>query len=99
MVSTVPSNALGRGAVAAVRGAGADCTAVTLHPGRMGLYFLSVGTALRASKNVYHRAGPSFPASRAEAYDLDDLPKGSRLLHIPRTTHALAPPPASEAPP
>src|SRR3546814_8795665 len=50
MVSTVPSNALGRGAVAAVSGAGVDCTAVTLHPGRMGLYFLSVGTGPRASE-------------------------------------------------
>ena len=38
MVSTIPSNALGRGAVAAVRGAGVDCTAVTSGPGRMGLY-------------------------------------------------------------
>ena len=49
MVSKIPSNALGRGAVAAVRGAGVDCAAVTLHPGRMGLYFLSVGAGLRAS--------------------------------------------------
>src|SRR3546814_7425184 len=50
---------LGRGAVAAVRGAGVDCTVVTLHPGRMGLYFLSVGTGLRASEIVYDRAGRS----------------------------------------
>jgi len=91
MVSTVPSNALGRGAVAAVRGAGVDCTAVTLHPGRMGLYFLSVGTGLRASEIVYDRAGSSFAATGAEDYDFDGLLKGAGLLHLSGITPALGP--------
>ena len=52
MVSRVPANALGRGAVAAVRGAGVDCSAVASGAGRMGLYFLSVGAGLRASEIV-----------------------------------------------
>ncbi len=91
MVSKVPSNALGRGAVAAVRGAGVDCTAVTLHPGRMGLYFLSVGAGLRASEIAYDRAGSSFAATGPEDYDFDALLAGAGLLHLSGITPALGP--------
>jgi 2-dehydro-3-deoxygluconokinase len=91
MVSKIPSNALGRGAVAAVRGANVDCTAVTPHPGRMGLYFLAVGAGLRASEIVYDRAGSSFAATGAADYDWDALLAGARLLHLSGITPALGP--------
>lgn len=91
MVGTIPPNALGRGAVAAVRGAGVDCTAVTPSPGRMGLYFLSVGAGLRASEIVYDRAGSSFAATGAEDYDFDALLRGAKLLHLSGITPALGP--------
>ena len=91
MVSKIPSNALGRGAVAAVRGAGVDCAAVTLHPGRMGLYFLSVGAGLRASEIVYDRAGSSFAATGPADYDFDQLLAGAGLLHLSGITPALGP--------
>jgi len=97
MVGKIPSNALGRGAVAAVRGAGVDCTAVTLHPGRMGLYFLSVGAGLRASEIVYDRARSSFAESGAEDYDFDRLLAGARLLHLSGITPALGPRSAAAA--
>lgn len=91
MVSKVPSNALGRGAMAAVRGAGVDCAAVTLHPGRMGLYFLSVGAGLRASEIVYDRAGSCFAATGPEDYDFDGLLADAGLLHLSGITPALGP--------
>ena len=91
MVSKIPPNALGRGAVTAVRGAGVDCTAVTPHPGRMGLYFLSVGAGLRASEIVYDRAGSSFAATGPEDYDFDRLLAGAGLLHLSGITPALGP--------
>jgi 2-dehydro-3-deoxygluconokinase len=91
MVSTVASNALGRGSIAAVRGAGVDCAAVTLHPGRMGLYFLSVGAGLRASEIVYDRAGSSFGATGPENYDFDRSLAGASLLHLSGITPALGP--------
>jgi 2-dehydro-3-deoxygluconokinase len=91
MVSRVPANALGRGAVAAVRGAGVDCTEVREGPGRMGLYFLSVGAGLRASEIVYDRAGSSFAATGPEDYDFDALLAGARLLHLSGITPALGP--------
>jgi 2-dehydro-3-deoxygluconokinase len=91
MVSTIPANALGRGAVAAVRGAGVDCTAVAPRPGRMGLYFLSVGAGLRASEIVYDRAGSSFAATGPTDYDFDRLLAGAGLLHLSGITPALGP--------
>lgn len=91
MVSAVPGNALGRGAIAAVRGAGVDCAAVATGAGRMGLYFLSVGAGLRASEIVYDRAGSSFAASGAEDYDWDALLAGAALLHLSGITPALGP--------
>ncbi|MHA4839269.1 sugar kinase [Sphingopyxis sp. MSC1_008] len=91
MVSKIPSNALGRGAVAAVRGASVDCGAVTSGAGRMGLYFLSVGAGLRASEIVYDRAGSSFSATGAEDYDFDRLLAGAGLLHLSGITPALGP--------
>lgn len=91
MIGTVPDNALGRGAVAAVRGAGVDCAAVTTGPGRMGLYFLSVGAGLRASEIVYDRAGSSFAATGPDDYDFDSLLAGARLLHLSGITPALGP--------
>lgn len=97
MVSKIPSNALGRGAVAAVRGAGVDCAAVTSHAGRMGLYFLSVGAGLRASEIVYDRAGSSFAATGPEDYDFDALLSGAKLLHLSGITPALGPRSAESA--
>ncbi len=91
MVSRVPANALGRGALAAVRGAGVDCTAVASGPGRMGLYFLSVGAGLRSSEIVYDRAGSSFAATGSDDYDWDKLLAGADLLHMSGITPALGP--------
>jgi 2-dehydro-3-deoxygluconokinase len=91
MISQVADNALGRGAVAAVRGAGVDCAAVAHAPGRMGLYFLSVGAGLRSSEIVYDRAGSSFAASGPGDYDWDSLLAGAGLLHLSGITPALGP--------
>ncbi len=91
MAGRIPPNALGRGAVAAVRGAGVDCAAVATGAGRMGLYFLSVGAGLRSSEIVYDRAGSSFAATGPEDYDFDRLLAGAGLLHLSGITPALGP--------
>lgn len=97
MVSAVPDNALGHGAVAAVRGQGVDCAGVQVRAGRMGLYFLSVGAGLRASEIVYDRAGSSFANAPAEAFDWDALLVGAGLLHLSGITPALGPKSAEAA--
>ncbi len=91
MVSRLPDNALGRGALASVRSHGVDCSDVDLAPGRMGLYFLEVGAGLRASQIVYDRAGSSFAECAADAFDWDSLLDGTGLLHLSGITPALGP--------
>jgi len=97
LVSAVPANPLGRGAVAAIRGRGVDCSAVKELPGRMGLYFLSPGAGLRASDIVYDRAGSSFATAPADAFDWRELLKGAGRLHLSGITPALGPDSAAAA--
>ncbi|RSV33662.1 sugar kinase [Sphingomonas sp. ABOLH] len=89
MVSAVPDNPLGRGAIAAVRAQGVDCSRVVTREGRMGLYFLSPGAGLRASDIVYDRAGSSFATTPAAAWDWDALLAGCTRLHLSGITPAL----------
>jgi len=91
MVSTVAPNALGLGALSALRAHGIDCSGVQQRPGRMGLYFLAAGAGLRASEIVYDRAHSSFAATPATAYDWDNLLAGASLLHLSGITPALGP--------
>ncbi|QJQ33456.1 sugar kinase [Sphingomonas lacunae] len=97
MISRVPDNALGRGAVAEVRGRGVDCRHVSTGPGRMGLYFLSVGAGLRASEIVYDRGGSSFASAPGEGVDWDVVLGGACLLHLSGITPALGPAAAEAA--
>jgi 2-dehydro-3-deoxygluconokinase len=91
MVSVVPDNALGRGAVSAVRGQGVDCSGVAKAAGRMGLYFLAVGAGLRASEIVYDRAGSCFAQAGVSDFDWDAQLAGAGMLHLSGITPALGP--------
>ncbi|MEI6486805.1 MAG: sugar kinase [Sphingomonadales bacterium] len=89
MVSAVPDNALGAGAVAALRSHGVDTSGVQVRAGRMGLYFLAMGAGLRASEVVYDRAESSFAAAPASSYDWPTLLAGAGRLHLSGITPAL----------
>jgi 2-dehydro-3-deoxygluconokinase len=91
MVSRVPDNALGRGAVAALRGRGVNCQNISIGSGRMGLYFLSVGSGLRASEIVYDRSASSFALAPGEGVEWDALLVDVQLLHLSGITPALGP--------
>jgi 2-dehydro-3-deoxygluconokinase len=97
MVSAVPANALGAGAVAALRGQGVDTSGVLSRGGRMGLYFLAAGAGLRASEIVYDRAGSSFATVAADAFDWPLLLAGASRLHLSGITPALGPASAAAA--
>jgi len=96
-VSAVPDNALGRGAVSAIRAHGVDCQNVQIRDGRMGLYFLAQGAGLRASEIVYDRAGSSFAKTTAAEFDWDALLADARMLHLSGITPALGPKSAAAA--
>jgi 2-dehydro-3-deoxygluconokinase len=97
MVSAVPDNALGRGAVSSIRAHGVDCKKVQIRDGRMGLYFLAQGAGLRASEIVYDRLGSSFAQATAADFDWDELLADAQMLHLSGITPALGPQSAEAA--
>lgn len=97
MVSVVPDNALGAGAVSALRSSGVDTSGIVTGPGRMGLYFLAPGAGLRASDIIYDRANSSFAAASADNFDWTNLLRGAARLHLSGITPALGPRSATAA--
>ena len=97
MVSAVPDNALGRGAVSSIRAHGVDCKKVQIRDGRMGLYFLAQCAGLRASEIVYDRLGSSFAQATAADFDWDELLAHAQMLHLSGITPALGPQSAEAA--
>ena len=59
-VSVLPDNPLGHAAAGELRRFGVDTTAAQYRPGRMGLYFLTVGAGHRPSEVLYDREGSAF---------------------------------------
>lgn len=97
MVSAVPDNHLGRGAISALRARGVDTSGVQLRDGRMGLYFLSAGAGLRASDIIYDRSTSAFANAPSDAFDWSTLLCGANRLHLSGITPALGPTMASSA--
>lgn len=91
MVSRVPDNALGDAAAGYLRRYGVDASQVSIGPGRMGLYFLSVGAGLRASEIVYDREDSSFALAGSGDFEWDQALAGANLLHLSGITPALGP--------
>jgi len=97
MVSSVPDNDLGRGAISGLRANGVDCSGISFGGERMGLYFVTSGAGMRATDVVYDRAGSSFAEATPSAWDWDRLLEGADRLHLSGITPALGPGPAEAA--
>jgi 2-dehydro-3-deoxygluconokinase len=82
MVSVLPDNPLGRAALDNLRAHGVDTSGVRLHPGRMGLYFITPGAAGRPSDIIYDRAGSAFALAGPGLYDWPTLLDGAAWLHV-----------------
>jgi 2-dehydro-3-deoxygluconokinase len=82
MVSVLPDNALGRGALDALDAHGVDTSGIRLLPGRMGLYFLAPGAVGGVSEIVYDRAGSAYALAGPGAYDWPTLLDGAAWLHV-----------------
>ncbi len=89
VISVVPDNELGLGAVQELRRWGIDVSGVTTGPGRMGLYFLTPGAIHRPSDILYDRAGSAFAQADFADTDWDALLSGAEWLHVSGITAAL----------
>jgi 2-dehydro-3-deoxygluconokinase len=90
LVSIAPDNALGRAARDEVRKHGVDVSAVNLvGSGRMGLYFLTPGAAVRPSEVLYDRAHSAFAQASPDHVNWGALLEDAGRLHLSGVTPAI----------
>lgn len=89
MATVLPENVLGRAALAELRKYNVDTSAVISMPGRMGLYFMSFGAAVRPSRIEYDRQGSAFANADVDLVDWEAVLDGAAWLHMSGITPAI----------
>ena len=89
-ISCLVDNSIGRRIANVVRGQGVDVSGVIWKPtGRNGLYFIELGSAPRASKVIYDRAGSAFALLDKDEVNWSLL-HGAQVVHLTGITPALS---------
>ncbi len=89
MVSTLPDNPVGRAVLGELRRHGIDTSHVQTGPGRMGLYFVTMGATLRPTEVTYDRAHSAFADADPEHVNWDKILEGADWFHLSGVTPAL----------
>lgn len=97
VVSVLPDNGLGHAAAGELRRFGVRTDPVQFRPGRMGLYFLTVGAGQRPSEVLYDREGSAFALAPPELIDWSSVLSQVSWLHISGITPAVGPQAAEAA--
>jgi 2-dehydro-3-deoxygluconokinase len=97
MASVVPDSPLGKACIGELRRQGVHTEAIQTGPGRMGLYFLTIGSGHRPSEVLYDRADSAFAAASPGLMDWSEILSGVRWLHVSGVTPALGPEAAQAA--
>lgn len=89
-VSALPDNPLGRRVAATLAAGGVDTSLVHwVEGGRLGLYFVEMGTAPRPISVVYDRAGSAMALATAETFDWKTA-ADTHYMHLSGITLALS---------
>ena len=91
VVSVLPDNSLGHAAAGELRRHGVRTDAVQYRPGRMGLYFLTVGAGQRPSEVLYDRENSAFALAPPELIDWSGVLSEVSWLHLSGITPAIGP--------
>jgi 2-dehydro-3-deoxygluconokinase len=97
MASVVPDNPLGKACIGELRRHGVRTDMIRTGPGRMGLYFLTIGAGHRPSEVLYDRADSAFALAKAELMDWPAILADVSWLHLSGITAAIGPAPAEAA--
>ena len=90
-VTCFPDNPLGRAATQQFQALGVDMQHTVYRSGaRLGLYFLEVGAALRASQVLYDRADSAFANLDPADFAWDEILAGAKWLHWTGITPAIS---------
>ena len=90
VVTVLPDGPLGSAALGELRRQGVGTGAIRLVPGRMGLYFLTVGAGHRPSEVLYDRADSAFALAPPDLIDWDAALAGASWLHVSGITAAVS---------
>ena len=90
IVSAVPDNEISEGALSTFRKHGVNTEEVLKTEGRLGLYFLEQGAAVRGSKVIYDRGGSSFALLKKGSIDWRAILKDSTWFHISGISPAVS---------
>ncbi len=90
-LTKLPDNDIGRACLEALRAKNVDTSRVLFGGKRLGIYYLSTGSAMRPSKVIYDRAGSSIAEAEPAEFDFDHLLEGVQWLHISGITPAVSP--------
>ncbi len=89
VVSVLPDNGLGHAALGELRRHGVRTDSLQFRPGRMGLYFLTVGAGQRPSEVLYDRENSAFALAPPELIDWKTVLAQVNWLHLSGITPAL----------
>ena len=90
-VTRVPANAIGDGAVRALRAEGVRTDFVQRGGDRLGIYFAETGASQRPSTVVYDRAGAAVAGIKPGDLDWAKILEGTGWFHVTGITPALGP--------
>jgi len=97
VVSVLPDNSLGHAAAGELRRHGVRTDSIQYRPGRMGLYFLTVGAGQRPSEVLYDRENSAFALAPPELIDWSGVLSEVSWLHLSGITPAVGPQSAEAA--
>jgi len=89
-VTRLPENAIGRACEGALRSCGIDTRYVQWGGDRLGIYFLEMGVASRASRVIYDRADSAFSRTPEGLLDWPEIFAGAGAFHWTGITPAVS---------
>ena len=89
LFTKLPDNPLGKAVIKFLKGNNVDTAPIILDQGRMGVYYLEIGSGNRSSSVIYDRANSSMTTLKEEEIDIPQLFKDIDLFLVSGITAAL----------
>lgn len=89
-VTVLPEQETGRAACQALIKAGVNTRYVRFHPGRIGIYFLEQGNAVRSPKVIYDRYHSAFSELNPADFNWKEILKDAQWFHWSGITPAIS---------
>lgn len=89
-ITKLPDTPIGHSAAATLRKYGVDTTEIVYGDGRLGLYYIEIGSSLRPSNVVYDRADSTMCNVELSDFDFDSIFQGADWFHFSGITPAIS---------